>query len=268
MQDNKPPPAAAMTMAQSWMMAAKNWKTWIAALCYAMSFGAELTVNGNMSNYFQAGFALNPSDAALYAGTFGLVNICARSAGGYMSDVFNSRWGIRGRLWALFIQTLLMGLLLIGFSTSTLDSNGIEGAMVWLFFWAFLTSMTCGGLYSVVPFIEPSAVGGVSGIVGAGGNAGALFGMQIMSIGPRPGFLFIGFLSIATAVLVPLLWMPGSGSMFSPQAPPKKEPDAIEGAAVQMTSDAPTKMLNQTPQIPYGPAPTFIQFPHGMPMPM
>ena len=177
------------------------------------------------------------------------MNICARSIGGYMSDVFYRKWGIRGRLWALFMQTLAMGLLLIGFSTATKDQGGIAMAMVWLFLWAFLTSMTCGGLYSIVPFIEPSAVGGVSGIVGAGGNAGALFGMAIMGIGYRPGFLCIGFMSIMSAMLVPLLWMPGQGSMLAASKNAGVElkfKDDVEANKM----DAPNQMIHpqQTPR--------------------
>lgn len=216
-------PQAATSFLASMGIAAKNWRTWIAALCYAFSFGAELTVNGNMPAYFQKGFAQNQHNAGLLAGVFGLVNICARTAGGLMSDVMNSYFGIRGRIWALFLQTLAMALLLLGF-TSVTNAQGIGIAMAWLGPWAFLTSMTCGGLFSLVPFIEPNAVGGVSGIVGAGGNLGALFGMAIMKIGYRPGFLAVGFGSLCTAIVVPLLWMPGSGSMLrSYDAPPEDE---------------------------------------------
>jgi NNP family nitrate/nitrite transporter-like MFS transporter len=34
--------------------------------------------------------------------------------------------------------------------------------------------MACGVTYAVVPLVRPEAVGSVSGIVGAGGNAGAV----------------------------------------------------------------------------------------------
>ena len=208
-------------------------------------------------------FPLNPERTNTpCAGTFGLVNICARSLGGYMSDVFYHKWGIRGRLWALFIQTLAMGLLLVGFSTATKDNGDILIAMVWLFLWAFLTSMTCGGLYSLVPFIEPSAVGGVSGIVGAGGNAGALFGMAIMGIGYRPGFLCIGFMSIMSALLVPLLWMPGHGSMLAPSKLANMEmkvKDDVEANKEANKIDAPNQMASPRAlpvTLPHGTGPT------------
>ena len=34
--------------------------------------------------------------------------------------------------------------------------------------------MTCGATYAVIPFVNPKAVGSVAGIVGAGGNVGAV----------------------------------------------------------------------------------------------
>ena len=142
-----------------------------------------------------------------------------------MSDQFAARWGIRGRIWAVFFQTLAMGLLLCGFTSVTKDNGGMGAAMGWLASWATLTSMTCGGIFAVVPFIEPSCVGGVSGIVGAGGNAGALFGMAIMSVGYRPGFLCVGIGSLCTAIILPLLWMAGVGSMFRAYEAKAEEPE-------------------------------------------
>jgi len=262
-------------MGRSLAIGASNWRTWVCALCYAMSFGAELTVNNNMPNYFQKGFSLNQHDAGLAAGSFGLVNICARSLGGLMSDKFYERWGVRGRLWALYMQTLAMGLLLIGFTTVTKDDGGMPVAMGWLISWAFLTSMTCGGLFSVVPFVEPTAVGGVSGIVGAGGNLGALFGMAIMGIGFRPGFLVIGFMSICSAMAVPLLWMNGHGSMFrGMDATVPDEAEEVPPIEIATKPEPPTNggLATGTSSIPgppmQAPVPLFVGGMHGMPGPM
>jgi NNP family nitrate/nitrite transporter-like MFS transporter len=36
------------------------------------------------------------------------------------------------------------------------------------------THMACGATYSLVPFVNRRALGGVAGIIGAGGNAGAV----------------------------------------------------------------------------------------------
>jgi NNP family nitrate/nitrite transporter-like MFS transporter len=36
------------------------------------------------------------------------------------------------------------------------------------------THMACGATYAVVPFVDKRALGGVAGIIGAGGNVGAV----------------------------------------------------------------------------------------------
>jgi len=52
--------------------------------------------------------------------------------------------------------------------------------------------MSEGATYSVVPFVNKKALGAVAGIVGAGGNAGAV----------AAGFLFKGSLEWPTALLI------------------------------------------------------------------
>ena len=43
-----------------------------------------------------------------------------------------------------------------------------------MFFFGLSLKMANGATYSLVPFISPAAVGSVAGIVGAGGNIGAM----------------------------------------------------------------------------------------------
>ncbi|MDQ4139744.1 MAG: MFS transporter [Bacteroidota bacterium] len=45
---------------------------------------------------------------------------------------------------------------------------------VWMLFFSLFVKMSEGATYSVVPFINKKAIGSVSGIVGAGGNVGAV----------------------------------------------------------------------------------------------
>jgi NNP family nitrate/nitrite transporter-like MFS transporter len=52
--------------------------------------------------------------------------------------------------------------------------------------------MGAGATFSVVPFVNPRALGSVAGVVGAGGNAGAV----------AAGFLFKGALPWDDALLV------------------------------------------------------------------
>ena len=57
---------------------------------------------------------------------------------------------------------------------------------------ALFTHMACGATYALVPFIDREALGGVTGIIGAGGNVGAV----------AAGFLLKGMLDIQSCLMV------------------------------------------------------------------
>ncbi len=64
-----------------------------------------------------------------------------------------------------------------------------------------------------------AACGGVSAIVGAGGNVGAVVGNLIMVIGARPAFAILGFIGLCSALTMPLIHFQDTregsgGSMF------------------------------------------------------
>jgi len=94
--------------AKSMLKAVTNWRVWILFLIYGGCFGVELLMNGNLATYFSGNAdkegnlreAINLSEgkAGLIASLFGLMNLFARTTGGFGSDFFNKRWGIRGRL--------------------------------------------------------------------------------------------------------------------------------------------------------------------------
>jgi NNP family nitrate/nitrite transporter-like MFS transporter len=97
------------------------------------------------------------------------------------------RLGLRGRVGWLFAVILLEGLLLMVFSRMTT----IAPAVIMLLAFGLFVQMGCGATYAVVPFVRKEGLGAVSGIVGAGGNVGAVAG----------GFLFKGA-RMPTALLI------------------------------------------------------------------
>ncbi len=90
--------------------------------------------------------------------------------GGYLGDKFGIKFGLKGRVRFLFVILFLEGLALMLFSSMAVLTLAI-GSMI---FFSLCVQMAEGATYSVVPFINRKAVGAVSGIVGAGGNAGAV----------------------------------------------------------------------------------------------
>jgi len=122
------------------------------------------------------------------AASFGLMNLFARALGGMMGDRLGVKYGLRGRVQWLFFVILSEGILLMLFSRMTV----LAPMLVALVAFSLFVQMGCGATYSVVPFINKKSLGSVSGIVGAGGNAGAV----------AAGFLFKGSLPWPTGLLI------------------------------------------------------------------
>lgn len=150
--------------------ACKDKRVWALFFVYAACFGIELTLNNIAALYYMDHFDLGLKTAGLVAGLFGLMNIFARTTGGIIGDKFGHKWGLKGRVRWLFIALLLEGVALMLFSRMTVLPLAI-GTMV---FFSLFTQMSEGATFSVVPFINKKALGSVSGIVGAGGNMGAV----------------------------------------------------------------------------------------------
>ena len=148
----------------------KDYRVWALFVIYAACFGIELTINNIAAIYYKDYFGLGLKTAGLVAGLFGLMNIFARTLGGYISDRFVRKGGLRGRVRWLFIALLVEGVALIFFSRMTVIALAIPSMIVFSLF----VQMSEGATYSVVPFINKKALGVVAGIVGAGGNMGAV----------------------------------------------------------------------------------------------
>ena len=180
----------------SFAAAAKDPRVWALFVVYGACFGIELTVNNVLALYFIDYFdffsSMNAVRAVQWAGAaamlFGLMNVFARTLGGALGDLFGRRWGLSGRVRWLFIALFAEGLALMLFS----QMPGLALAVPALVVFSLFVQMSEGATFSVVPFINRKALGSVAGIVGAGGNAGAV----------AAGFLFRGAVPWPTAFLV------------------------------------------------------------------
>lgn len=173
----------------SFMLAARDKRVWALFVIYAACFGIELTINNIAALYYMDYFDLGIKTAGLVAGLFGLMNIFARTLGGFISDRFVEKSGLNGRVRWLFIALVIEGIALIFFSQMRVIALAIPAMIVFSLF----VQMSEGATYSVVPFINKKALGSVAGIVGAGGNMGAV----------AAGFLFRAEgISYSTALLI------------------------------------------------------------------
>lgn len=168
--------------------AACDPRVWALFLIYGACFGIELTINNVAALYFADYFELGLVAAGAIAASFGLMNLFARTLGGFFGDTFGGRWGLQGRVTWLFMVLFCEGLALMLFS----QVGAIVLALPALLLFSLFVQMSEGATFSVVPFINKRALGAVAGIVGAGGNAGAV----------AAGFLFKGALPWPTAFLI------------------------------------------------------------------
>jgi NNP family nitrate/nitrite transporter-like MFS transporter len=154
----------------SFLSASRDYRVWVLFLAYGACFGIEITIDNIATLYFVDHFNLGLKEAGIIAGTFGMMNIFARALGGIFGDKAGKKWGLKGRIMILGVFLLLEGLGIMLFSTMDV----LTWAIVTMLIFALFLKMSNGATYSVVPFINQKAMGAVSGIVGAGGNVGAV----------------------------------------------------------------------------------------------
>ncbi|WP_280538982.1 MFS transporter [Chromohalobacter sp. 11-W] len=178
-------------MAQSFGAAMQDVRVWALFIVYAACFGVELTINNIAAIYFFDNFELDLATAGLIAGLFGLMNLFARTLGGIFSDLFARQGGLKGRVRWLFIAMFCEGIALMGFAQMQTLALAIGIMLVFSLF----TQMAEGATFGIVPFINKKALGAVAGIVGAGGNAGAVaagFLFRSESLSYQQGLFFLG----------------------------------------------------------------------------
>jgi NNP family nitrate/nitrite transporter-like MFS transporter len=247
---------------------ATDYRVWILAVIYAACFGVELAINNSISSYLYRYFnvdglsddgrvcddldtqssdkypsecaSLDKDTASQIAAMFGLMNLFARALGGMVSDYAFHKWGMRGRLWTLFITLLGEGIMLFIFSSVT----GVESAIVVLIFFSIFTQASEGATFAVVPFVNSSNIGTVAGIVGAGGNIGAVSWSSMFKaiVSQRDSYQILGGIVIASAALVvavPIqgVYMLGCASESTIEDVPDNASETSEAAAMPASDD-------------------------------
>jgi NNP family nitrate/nitrite transporter-like MFS transporter len=192
----------------TFLEACRDRRVWALFVAYGCCFGIEITMENiivlyliDYFDYFRQmddGQALKM--AGLLASFFGLMNIFARSLGGWVGDRCGNGWGLAGRVKWLFVALFCEGVALLFFSQAT----SLLTAIPLLVLFGLFVKMSNGATYAVVPFVNRRALGAVSGIVGAGGNAGAVFAGFLLNtdgLDWRTGLFILGALITACSFL-------------------------------------------------------------------
>lgn len=214
----------------------RDRRVWTLFLIYGACFGVELTMDNIAVLYFVDYFdyfkQLSPADAlktaGLIAALFGGMNVFARALGGWIADACGNRWGYGGRIKWLFLALFNEGIGLMCFS----QARTLGAAIALMVTFALFVKMSNGATYAIVPLINRRRLGAVSGIVGAGGNAGAIaagFLFAVEGLDWHTALLMLG--SAVTLISFSALTLGVQAVSESSRAPAGSMPRELELAA-------------------------------------
>ena len=213
----------------------KDGRVWALALIYGACFGIEIIVHNIASTYFQDHFQLDMKVAGLIAGVFGGLAIFARALGGIASDRLNCRYGLAGRRSLLGLVLFAQGLAMLFFSQMTVLPLAVLGLLVFGLF----VHMAAGATYAVIPFVNRKALGSVAGIVGAGGNVGAVaagFMLKAPYLSDSQALFYLGLIVVGISALAMVVRFSPADEQFSREELAKAAAAPIPPAAMPIIS--------------------------------
>jgi NNP family nitrate/nitrite transporter-like MFS transporter len=214
-----------VSAAASFRSGALNINTWLLFVQYACCFGVELTMNNAAALYFKDEFGQSTESAAAIASIFGWMNLFARGLGGFISDKANAKMGMRGRLATQTFTLFFEGLLVILFA----NTNSLGTAILVLVFFSLCVQAAEGSSYGIVPYVDPPSTGSIAGIVGAGGNTGAVcFGLGFRQLEYYDAFILMGSSIIVSSVLSVFIFIKGHSGLLCG----KEDPIATKAAVL------------------------------------
>ncbi len=183
--------------------AARNYRVWMLACAYGGCFGVELYIHNVAASYYVDRFGLSLVNAGLAAGIFGGLALFARALGGIASDNVAKSRGVSGRTVLLSTFLLCEGIGLIVFG----HASSVAFAIIAMTGFGLFTHMSAGAVYAIMPMVDRKALGGVCGLIGAGGNVGGVVaGFLNKSVGSTQGTIIVlGYCVIGAAVCAAII---------------------------------------------------------------
>lgn len=174
--------------ASSFKRAYSNYRVWMLFAIYAGCFGVELVVHNVAALFYVDRFGLSLPAAGAAAASFGVLAILLRPVGGWWSDRVARTGGLHARTGLLAVLLLGEGFALMAWA----HAGNLVGSILALLVFAAFTHAACGATFGIVPFVDRKALGSVAGLVGAGGNVGAVgAGFLMKGVGDTGRTLFI-----------------------------------------------------------------------------
>ncbi len=168
----------------------------VLSLAYLITFGSKLAIVSMLPIFFYQTFSESQQvtlvEAGVLASSFVFLNLIARPAGGWLSDIL-------GRKLSIYIFSA-------GLAVSFLLMAQINAQ--WPIALAIVVTLICsifmqaaeGAIFAMVPLVKRSMTGHVAGIVGAYGNTGAILFLTLLTYVAETNFFMM--LAVATFVLL------------------------------------------------------------------
>jgi MFS transporter, NNP family, nitrate/nitrite transporter len=188
-----------------------NLNSWLLCIQYAFSSGVDTTLCNGIAIYYHVTYHQKISQIGAIAALYGCSALWARGLGGYISDKVGDRFSLAGRLWIHCFCMIAQGLSNVWFARS----EELDMSLFAMVIFSILIQMSTGTCYGIVPFIDSANTGTVAGIVGGGGNVGAvILGLVFMYNEYQRAFEIMASCTVFSAFLTPFIVIKGYKGMI------------------------------------------------------
>ena len=167
----------------------------ILSLVYALTFGSNLAVISMFPEFLESNYLLTVAVAGILGSSFAVMNLIARPAGGWWSDLIGRRRTLFFLVFGAMISYGLMSHAITNWPLAVVIGLALVCSM-------FLQAGS-GACYAMVPLIRKDLTGKMAGMAGAYGNVGAVFFLTVHSfVSNQEFFRIIGGYALVVCLSV------------------------------------------------------------------